>query len=94
MNESLFHVSKYKIFFGISESWNLERKYYLCRYMEVSDKQDGKVSAVLNWSGGKDSAHALWRVMQEGTYRGRCVAYDGQSLDTEVDHARYSAAVA
>ena len=37
--------------------------------MEVSDKQDGKVSAVLNWSGGKDSAHALWRVMQEGTYR-------------------------
>ena len=24
--------------------------------------------AVFNWSGGKDSAHALWRVMQEQRY--------------------------
>ena len=37
--------------------------------MEVSDKQDGKIRAVLKWSGGKDSAHALWRVMREGMYR-------------------------
>ena len=27
-----------------------------------------KKKAVFNWSGGKDSAHALWRVMQSGEY--------------------------
>lgn len=27
-----------------------------------------KIKAVFNWSGGKDSAHALYRVMQSGEY--------------------------
>ena len=28
----------------------------------------GKIKAVFNWSGGKDSAHALYKVMQSGEY--------------------------
>ncbi len=27
-----------------------------------------KIKAVFNWSGGKDSAHALWRALQSGRY--------------------------
>ncbi len=27
-----------------------------------------KIKAVFNWSGGKDSAHALWKIMQTGEY--------------------------
>lgn len=27
-----------------------------------------RIKAVFNWSGGKDSAHALWRAMQSGKY--------------------------
>lgn len=30
--------------------------------------QTDKIKAVFNWSGGKDSAHALWRAMQSGKY--------------------------
>ncbi|WP_418990683.1 ATP-binding protein [Alistipes sp.] len=28
----------------------------------------GRLKAVFNWSGGKDSAHALWRAMRSGRY--------------------------
>lgn len=28
----------------------------------------GKIKAVFNWSGGKDSAHALWRAIESGRY--------------------------
>ena len=27
-----------------------------------------RIRAVFNWSGGKDSAHALWRAMRSGDY--------------------------
>lgn len=27
-----------------------------------------KIKAVFNWSGGKDSAHALWKIIQTGEY--------------------------
>ena len=27
-----------------------------------------KIKAVFNWSGGKDSAHALWKIIQTGKY--------------------------
>lgn len=40
---------------------------YLCDNLP-KPKYMKKKKAVFNWSGGKDSAHALWRAMQSGEY--------------------------
>ena len=36
--------------------------------MKFDDHRMAKIKAVFNWSGGKDSAHALWRARQSELY--------------------------
>ena len=39
-----------------------------------------RIRAVFNWSGGKDSAHALWRAMRSGDYEIVALLTDRKSV--------------